>query len=148
MKQYKHYNFNKNIFLYNLPPLPSVIRKLTKYKKGSRNFYDLFVATLYTKPKSELKWEIDLNLQNFNWRLPNNILFKITNDIKLRWFQYRIIHRILRKNAYLYKIGIANNSNCTFCAEEMRHYAISLGNVDLSNHYGITYLHGLMIPLI
>ena len=78
----------------------------------------MFVAILYTKPKSELKWEIDLNLQNFNWRLPNNILFKIANDIKLRWFQYRIIHRILSTNTYLYKIGIANNSNCTFCTEE------------------------------
>ena len=37
------------------------------------------------------------------------------NNNRLRWLQYRIIHRILPTNHWLYKIGIINNPNCTKC---------------------------------
>ena len=36
----------------------------------------------------------------------------------LRWFQYRIIHRILGTGALLNKIGLADSGICRFCREE------------------------------
>lgn len=38
-------------------------------------------------------------------------------EVKLRWFQYRIIHRIISTNTFLYKIGIADSQQCTFCQD-------------------------------
>ena len=69
------------------------------------------------KPKSELKWEkeLDMNVNNIWWKRQNLLFFKITNDVQLRWFQYRIVHRIIATNTYLCKIGIVESELCTFC---------------------------------
>jgi hypothetical protein len=34
------------------------------------------------------------------------------------WFKYRIIHRILGTNTFLYKIKVKDCNLCTFCKEE------------------------------
>ena len=41
--------------------------------------------------------------------------FQYTDDTTLRWFQYRISHRILATNEYLFKIKIKDSKLCTFC---------------------------------
>ena len=41
--------------------------------------------------------------------------FEYTNDTTLRCFQYRISHRILATNGYLFKIKIKDSKLCTFC---------------------------------
>ena len=46
------------------------------------------------------------------------IPYKCTIDVKLRWFQYRILNRVLTTNTLLYKINQRNNNLCTFCNEE------------------------------
>jgi hypothetical protein len=43
---------------------------------------------------------------------------KHTKNTKLCWFQYRIIHRILGTNTFLYKIKVKDCNLCTFCKEE------------------------------
>ena len=45
-------------------------------------------------------------------------VFKITSDTTLRWFQYRISHRILATNDFLYKIHIKDSNLCTLCNTE------------------------------
>ena len=40
-------------------------------------------------------------------------VFQYTNDTTLRWYQYRISHRILATNDYLFKIK--DSKLCTFC---------------------------------
>ena len=49
------------------------------------------------------------------WMIYNNIPFRSWSSSKLRWFQYKIIHRILttNKSAFLYKIQ--DSPLCTFC---------------------------------
>ena len=42
----------------------------------------------------------------------------LTCDTKLRWFQYRLTHRILAVNSYLLKIGKRDNDLCSFCQAE------------------------------
>ena len=45
-------------------------------------------------------------------------LYKAYKNTKLCWFQYRIIHRILGTNTFLYKIKVKDCNLCTFCKEE------------------------------
>ena len=39
----------------------------------------------------------------------------ITISIKLRNFQYKLLHRVLALNPFLNKIGIVGDNKCTFC---------------------------------
>ena len=67
-----------------------------------------------------MKWtkELGLTKPEFWWeRVANNVVRKVT-DVKLRWFQYRIVHRIISTNTYLYKIGIKQSSLCSLCMKE------------------------------
>ena len=45
----------------------------------------------------------------------NNAVNSNTNDCTLKWFQYRILHRILGTNTLLFKIGISDTIMCSFC---------------------------------
>ena len=50
-----------------------------------------------------------------------NIVFKRNRkikDIKLKWLQIRIVHRIVAANVVLMKMGIVNCSKCTFCEDD------------------------------
>ena len=54
----------------------------------------------------------------------HNMFFDFTKSSKLHWFQYRIIHRILGTNKFLFKIKIKQSDKCTFCnevTEEIEH---------------------------
>ena len=96
---------------------PIYIRILRKNTKGSKDFYDLFIKNIYIRPKSELKWEAELQLTNdqLHWEIINLAVHTNTNDCKYKWFQYRIIHRILGTNVILQKIGIKDSDKCSFC---------------------------------
>ena len=41
--------------------------------------------------------------------------FLCTNESKLRIFQFKLLHRKLATNCFLFKIGIVANDQCTFC---------------------------------
>ena len=108
-------------YLYsNMPYRPKFIEIITKYPKGVKPFYDILVNDMYIRPKSELKWEEDLNFERDNnwWQKQNHLVKVMTNDINLRWFQYRIVHRILGTNSFLNRIGILESGLCTFCNEQ------------------------------
>ena len=62
------------------------------------------------------KWGGDLNLDdNFNWQTVLSLPFNIEQDTNLKWFQFRIIHRILGTNYLLTKMRLKQNDKCTFC---------------------------------
>ena len=57
----------------------------------------------------------DLNLDdNFNWPTILSLPFNIEQDTNLKWFQFRIIHRILGTNYLLNKIRLKQNDKYTF----------------------------------
>ena len=41
-----------------------------------------------------------------------------TSDTKLKWFQYRILHRVLTTNDCLYKRKVIDSDRCAFCKTE------------------------------
>jgi hypothetical protein len=44
-------------------------------------------------------------------------IFLLQKDTKLQDFQYKLIHRILITNSFLYKCGLKETELCTFCTE-------------------------------
>ena len=59
-----------------------------------------------------------------DWPAIYSSLKNSTSDTKLRWFQYRILHRVLTTNDYLYKRKVVHSDRCTFCKtekEKIRH---------------------------
>lgn len=112
-----HLNYDYDNIQRSQPFFPKFLQLITKSKQGGRDFYDGFISQKYKKPKSESKWEniLDLNVDGSWWRKQNILFFKITNDIQLRWFNYRIVHRILATNTFLCKIGTTNTNLCSFC---------------------------------
>ena len=117
------------------PCKPSFIEHICRNKKGSRDMYDIFIEELYMKPKSERKWETELNLAPlFDWKTANAHILKnykrhkfylvsknfiwFTKDTNFIWFHYRLLHRILPTQKYLYYMKLTNSPLCNFCNEE------------------------------
>ena len=62
------------------------------------------------------KWEARLNTDidwSRNFKKMQNI-----QEIKLKWFQIRLVHRILATNIVLMHMGIENDINCSFCRQK------------------------------
>ena len=68
------------------------------------------------KPPGQTKW--DLSYDGLNWYEIYKKCHKTTADCKLKWFQLRIIYRVLPTNRYLFLKKIVDNANCTFCNNE------------------------------
>ena len=102
------------------PCIPNFLSLIMADIKGSKRIYNR-LNTSGGKFKNEIKWENTLNLSNFSnkyWQRHYIIPFKVTNDTKLQWLQYRIFHRILATNSYLLKINYIDSELCTFCNTE------------------------------
>ena len=67
-------------------------------------------------PKCCLRWNQRLESE-IDWKTVFYKMQKI-NDVKLKWFQLRIVHRIIATNIVLKSMGISNNDKCNFCQEE------------------------------
>ena len=91
------------------------ITHVIKYKKGSRNIYDLFVGV--DEINSHVKWQAALGDTTENeWKTHHP---HITNmkEIKLRDFQYKINNKILVTNSFLRKINRIDSGLRTYWNE-------------------------------
>jgi hypothetical protein len=68
------------------------------------------------------KWEqaVHTNIVIADWSFIYCISFSFTKDTKLQDFQYKLIHRILITNSFLYKCGLKETKLCTFCTETQK----------------------------
>ncbi len=86
------------------PCIPLQLRIILKRNKGCKDMYDIFIQN-DSQPTSVRKWNDILNLDdNFNWNYCFHLPFRSTYDTHLRFFQYRINHRILGTNSFLLKL--------------------------------------------
>ncbi len=87
--------------------------------KGSRRMYDLLISSGIVKMKFVEKWASYHNIifDSKKWSIVFTLPFKSTLDTKLRWFQFRLTHRILGVNSFLAKIGKIDSNICTFCED-------------------------------
>ena len=92
--------------------LSKVLRVICSVQRGTKVFYDILINN-NVQPNCCKKWEERI----FN-RVDWNVIFKKVQsikDVKLKWLQIRIVHRILGTNIITTKMGLENNNKCTFC---------------------------------
>ena len=77
------------------------------------------MESVHKTHKYKIKWERELGIcsDSDSWKqIHLNVIFPM--DTQLRWFQYKVIHRILGTNCLLYKMGISDSPLCTFCKDK------------------------------
>ena len=121
------------------------------YERGVKFISDLFAkdGKIYTYDKILLhkfkyntnilvKWEQESDtiekIENINFMIKYiTNAFQYINDTTLRWFQYRISHRILATKEYLFEIKIKDSKLCTFCniePESLIHLCVECEHVE------------------
>ena len=95
--------------------LNAALAKVYSVSKGTQLYYRTIIKDKL-RPKCCQKWNEKLSTE-IPWDICFLKIHKI-NDVKLRWFQTRIVHRIIATNVMLKEMGIAANHNCSFCCSE------------------------------
>ena len=98
--------------------MPPLLQIILKNESGAKRLYTILNKN-NEKPSVKAKWGIKLNtiINENEWNCIFELPFLITNDVKVQWFQYRIIHRILGTNSLLNKMKIIDDPLCTFCKQ-------------------------------
>lgn len=100
------------------PVISSLYYPVIKNVRGCRIIYDFLIS--HNIPASVRKWEQTINFDGVpDWKKFFKLLFKVTKDSTLLWFQERIFHRILATNRLLTKMNVKNDERCTFCQNEV-----------------------------
>merc|ERR1712121_489204 len=76
------------------------------------------IDKFFNVPTSQNKWCDILGGQNIDWNLAYLSPLKSCLSTKIRYFQYKLLHRILGVNTYTSRIGLTNNNLCSFCLTE------------------------------
>ena len=134
---------NKNFMLYyrlisGIPRnIKNHIKNFDDYIPGNGNYEDRFTATVNGSNKlkfiyqnlvnqivvvpyeKELKWEETLCHDIGDFGKCFILLQRCCKDIYLYTFQWKLLHRIIPTNSFLFKIHIVNSNLCTFCKENV-----------------------------
>ena len=107
-----------NHFHINRPFIPYHLKILFKSKKGSRELYN--ALNNINEVNFNPKWHLELNIQlnPLNWRDIYNISFNTIQDNFYKWFQFRLIHRILGTRKLLSTIKKSESDLCGLCQME------------------------------
>ena len=98
------------------PVCPKYLYYILNNGIRGKKVYEFLVESLQKEQKYKNKWAMELDLPNNEkfWKQINSAV-KSPTEVQLRWFQYRIVHRILGTNSFLNKIGLSDSPLCTFC---------------------------------
>ena len=106
-----------------LPCPPHTYDHMTNSLRQSAKIYDYLLEneSSFVCIKKQEAWESDLgivfSLDNFH--RANKNIFRVTNVVRFRTFQYRLLQRSLVVNKQLCKWGILDNDMCTFCKNDV-----------------------------
>ena len=84
--------------------------------------YKIFLTQSDSFPcKSQAKWLAHCNSHDFiDWSKSYTLAFLCTYESKLRdIFQFKLLHRKLATNYFLFKIGIKSGDQWSFCKESL-----------------------------
>jgi hypothetical protein len=98
-----------------IPILPFKLTFLLNKNTTSKVMYNILNSKI-TTPKSQTKYASKgLVFDHLTWTKYYVLPFKCLKDTTLIWFQYRLLHRILATNTFLYMINYSDSNKCTFC---------------------------------
>jgi hypothetical protein len=105
-------NSGFQVYNSNVINVTACLQKLYSTNKGCKLYYDVLNED-DVKPNCCSKWEEKLNTR-ISWQSCFYHVCKI-NDVNMKWFQMRIIHRIIGTNVVLKEMGVTDNNKCSFC---------------------------------
>ena len=126
----------------------SVLVELQKTNRSSHWAYNKLLTKVEEPEKAKRKWEMELGVKQNSWSQIFSRMYRSTQDFSLRWFQLRILHRILPSNTRLLLYGITETDECERCPgtkETIRHLFLSCPSVEdfwrqFTNTFGISSL--------
>lgn len=92
-------------------------RVVTKYKKGTAGIKEVLCGHKSREVTKVQKWERDLNYE-IDWNDTFSQVYKTTADPKLRWFQLKVLYRLLPTEKFLFNCKIKSSPLCKRCKEE------------------------------
>ena len=97
-----------------------------------------------TPLKSQGKWLAEDSIRNkmVNWESTHSLSFWSTKETKLREFQFKLLHRRIATNDFIYKIGIKQSDSCTFCGETMQNLVHLFWSCIYLTPFGKTAING------
>ena len=110
----------------NIPAEKKILDQLKNTIHTNRFIYNCFLTNNpINEIKSETKWNEQFSNERLHWKNIYSTIFKTTNDIKLRNFQYKYLMRIIHvpTNQFLAKCQIVNSSLCEFCNMEIETFS-------------------------
>ena len=115
------WNTHKCNFVNNSPEYENFSTKLMTTQSATRLAYSKLVAEKSTAPtQSQQKWMNDCeitNAEDIKWQETYQLAWKCTKSTRLKEFQFKFLHRRISTNDFLFKIGIKDDSKCSFCRE-------------------------------
>ena len=121
----------------NCNKIQIVDKLLNFHKLTCKDLYWSLVSKKIRIPTAVKKWsehfthfkDADDNI----WSHIYQMSFKVTRETRLQSFQYRILHRIVPCNKWLFNISIKESKQCNFCDEEdnILHFFLYCNNSEI-----------------
>ena len=73
--------------------------------------------------------------EGLNWKIIFGACFASTSDVQLRWFQSRLLHRILPTQKYLHTFRIVDSPICNFCVNDCQTLSHLFWECDFVNSF-------------
>ena len=125
-----------------VPLSSSIIIKINNREKQlydikCKDFYWKLVTRKYVQPTCIPKWSKDFpmldDVSADKWESIFKMSFTATRETKLQTFQYKLIHRVIPCNDWLYTIRIKDSNKCIYCStdtiDNLSHFFVYCKNV-------------------
>ena len=106
-------------------PIPNVSHDTTVNSLKTSSIYSSLSNTVFVPPTAETK----ILRHGFTESTVQNVYlmpFKVTNEVKIIMFQYKVIHNTLPTGATLYRDRVSESPLCNLCntEEQMLHHLL------------------------
>jgi len=118
-------------------------------KNKSSSYYWSFIKKVEIKT-NEVKWLDELDLSTVDFEKIYQLPYTITKYTKLQSFQFKIIHRIINTNKWLFIRNIVDSNKCRFCeiVEDIVHFFIDCESCKLLWNHILTWWNTLDVPFL
>ena len=125
-------------------PIPNDTLDTTVNNLKTRSIYSSLLNTVFVPPTAETK----ILRHGFTESTIQNVYlmpFKVTNEVKIIMFQYKVIHNVLPTRATLYRDRISESPLCNLCNTEEQTLHHLLINCTLTTDFWILFPR-LVVP--
>lgn len=121
------------------PSLPNVnevrLIKFSIANKPSVLIYNDTLSRHSSMPKAIQKWNHLFSDSTFNWNAIYALPFRVIRKPKVQYLQFRLLHRIIGVNSYLFRLKVKDSPLCSFCNEEEETIEHLFWNCPISNSF-------------